>query len=144
MLEQADTWSKHHFLCRHRLRCLGYVHLTNDDRILKDIMYGELIIGHNPAVRRTLRFKDVLKRYLKLTGINYGSEMFKESGMAGQNKINCWRSENNAGKLHSTFQLRLQTSVPCKDWTVKSLQTVLANGLNFFIKPVAAIISKDK
>lgn len=129
-LKQVDTWSKHHFLRRHLLRCLVYVHLMNVDRLLKDIMYGELIMGRNPAVRPTLRFKDVCKRYLKLMGIIYssweqlcrqslaaGAEMLKrESGRAGcKTKIICWRSENNAGSYernlgnfipYSTFACR--------------------------------------
>ena len=44
-----------------------------DGRIPKDILYGELTTGSRPVGRPALRFKDVCKRDLKLTGIDTGS-----------------------------------------------------------------------
>ena len=70
VLEKAGTLSMHLLLCQRRLRWLGHVHRMEDGRIPKDIMYGELATGCRPVGRPTLRYKDVCKRDLKLTGID--------------------------------------------------------------------------
>lgn len=70
VLEKAGSLSMHLMLCQRRLRWLGHVHRMKDGRIPKDIMYGELASGRRPTGRPTLRFKDVCKRDLKLTGID--------------------------------------------------------------------------
>lgn len=70
VLEQASSLSIHLLLCQRRLRWLGHVHRMQEGRIPKDILYGELATGHRPVGRPQLRFKDVCKRDLKLTGID--------------------------------------------------------------------------
>ena len=44
-----------------------------DDRIPKDLLYGELVTGKIPTGRPQLRFKDVCKRDLQALGINTDS-----------------------------------------------------------------------
>ena len=56
-------------LCKRRLRWLGHAHRMEDGRILKDVLYVELAMGTRPTERRQLRYKDVCKQDLKLTGI---------------------------------------------------------------------------
>ena len=73
VLEKADSLSMHLMLCQRRLRWLGHVHRMDDGRIPKDVMYGELASGRRPTGRPALRFKDVCKRDLKLTGIDPNS-----------------------------------------------------------------------
>ena len=42
--------------------------LKKDGFIPKDVLHGELITAHHPVGRPALRFKDVCRRDLKLTG----------------------------------------------------------------------------
>ena len=73
VLEKADSLSMHLMLCKRRLRWLGHVHRMENGRIPVDLLYGELATECCPVVRPTLRFKDVSKRDLKLTGIDTGN-----------------------------------------------------------------------
>ena len=70
VLDQAGTLSIHLLLCQRRLRWLGHVRRMENGRILKDILYRQLKIGHRLLGRPMLRFKDVCKRDMKLTGID--------------------------------------------------------------------------
>ena len=70
VLEKAGSLSMYHMLCQRRLRSLGHVDRMEDGRIPKDLVYGELTTGSRPVGRPALRFKDVCKRNLKLTGID--------------------------------------------------------------------------
>ena len=63
----------HMMLCKSRLRWLGHVRRMGNGRIPKDLLYGELATGRRPVGRPALRFKDVCKRDLKLTGIDMGN-----------------------------------------------------------------------
>ena len=56
-------------LKQRRLRWIGHVRME-DDRIPKDLLYGELAEGYRPTGRPKLRFKDVCKRDMKQTEIN--------------------------------------------------------------------------
>jgi len=60
----------HLLLCQRRLRWLGQVRRIKDGRVPEDVMYGELATEERPVGRSVLRFKDVSKHDLKLTGID--------------------------------------------------------------------------
>lgn len=49
VLECACSRSMHLLLCQCRLCWLGHVHCMDDGHISKDVMYGELAIGHHPT-----------------------------------------------------------------------------------------------
>ena len=55
------------------LRWLGHVCRTEEDRIPKEILFGELAEGKCPAGRPQLRFKDICKRDLKSMNIDTNS-----------------------------------------------------------------------
>ena len=65
VLAKAGPLSMYVLLTKKRLRWLGHVTSTQDGRLPKDILYGELATGSRPTGRPTLRYKDVLKRDLK-------------------------------------------------------------------------------
>ena len=71
VLEEADTLSIHLQLCKRRLRWLGHVRRMQDGRIPKDLLFGELQEGKRRVGCPQLRFKDVVKRDLKYTGIDH-------------------------------------------------------------------------
>ena len=56
-------------LTTRRLRWLRHVTRMHDGRLPKDILYGDLATGSSPTGRPTLRYKDLLKRDLKVGGI---------------------------------------------------------------------------
>ena len=70
VLEEAGTLSIHLQLCKRRLRWLGHVRRMKDGRIPRDLLYGELQEGGRKVGRPQLRFKDVIKRDFKRTGID--------------------------------------------------------------------------
>ena len=58
-------------LLKHRrMRWLGHVVRMENDRIPKDLFYGELAQGKRPIGRPQLRYKDVCKRDLKAMGVD--------------------------------------------------------------------------
>ena len=91
MLEEAASLSMHLLLCQRRLRWVGHVRRMENGRIPKDLLYGELATGRRPVGRLALRFEDVCKRDLKLTGIDMGNW---ESLAADRNG---WRHAVNSG-----------------------------------------------
>ena len=78
-------------LCKRRVRWLGHVRRMENGRISKDLLYGENAAGHRQAGRPTLRFRDVCKRDLKLTGIDKGNW----EALAADH--NGWRHAVNSG-----------------------------------------------
>ena len=73
VLEKAGIPSLYTLLKQRRMRWLGHVTRMKDDRIPKDLLYGELATGKRPTGRPQLRFKDVCKRDLQVLGINTDS-----------------------------------------------------------------------
>ena len=69
VLEQAGSLSMHLLLSQRRLRWIGHVRRMKDGRIPRDVLYGELAVGHRRTGRPMLRFKDVCKRDMKITSI---------------------------------------------------------------------------
>ena len=70
VLAQAGEPSIFALLSQRRLRWRGHVSRTENGRIPKNMLYGELATGATPVGRPTLRFKDVCKRDLKAGNIN--------------------------------------------------------------------------
>ena len=70
VLEDSGMLSIHLQLCKRRLRWLGHVRRMEDGRIPKDLLYAELREGRREVGCPQLRFKDVVKRDLKRTGIS--------------------------------------------------------------------------
>ena len=57
-------------LCKRRLRWIGHVRRMKDGRIPKDILFGQLKQGRRRQGRPHLRYKDVVKRDLKIIGVD--------------------------------------------------------------------------
>ncbi|XP_076059470.1 uncharacterized protein LOC143036099 [Oratosquilla oratoria] len=73
VLTQAGMASMFALLSQRQLRWLGHVSRMDDGRIPKNVLNGELATGSRPAGRPILRYKDVLKRDLKVGDINPAS-----------------------------------------------------------------------
>ena len=59
VLEKANTISIEAHIHRHRLRWVGHVIRLDDDRIPKQLLYGELSVGSRPQHKPKKRFKTV-------------------------------------------------------------------------------------
>ena len=103
LLEQVGIPSMYALLTKGRLRWLGHVSRMEDDRISKDVLYGELTIGTRPAGRPLLGFMDVCIRDLRsenigpLTAQNRGKVSTLESSLPRSGEIRDGRNEGNAG-----------------------------------------------
>ena len=62
VLERAGIPSMFAMLSQRLLRRLGHILRTEDGRLPKDVLYGELTSGSRPVGRPMLRYKDVCKR----------------------------------------------------------------------------------
>ena len=62
-------------LRQRRIRWIGHVRRMEDGRILKDILYGQLVVGKRPRGRPQRRYKDVCKRDMRALEINPPSLM---------------------------------------------------------------------
>ena len=69
VLEKANTISIEAHIHRHRLRWVGHVIRLDEDRIPKQLLYGELSIGSRPQHKPKKRFKDCVKDSLALCKI---------------------------------------------------------------------------
>ena len=70
ILMSAGIPTMYSTLKQRRMRWLGHVVRMEDDRIPRDILYGELVQGKRPIGRPKLRFKDICKRDLKALNID--------------------------------------------------------------------------
>ena len=70
ILDRAKIRSMYSLLSPRRLRWLGHVRRTEDGRMPKDILYGQLTSGARPVGRPALRFKDACNRDMKACDIN--------------------------------------------------------------------------
>ena len=66
MLERTGLPSMEHLLIRKNLRWTGHLMRMLPDRLPKQILYSQLSSGHRKRGRPRLRFKDTIKRNLKL------------------------------------------------------------------------------
>ena len=70
ILDRARIRSMYSLLSQRRRRWLGHVRRTEDGRLPKDILYGQLTSGARPVGRPALRFKDVCNRDMKACDIS--------------------------------------------------------------------------
>ena len=71
VLAQAGLSSIESMIHLYRLRWTGHVVRLEDDRIPKQLLYGELSLGKRPQFKPKKRFKDSLKDSLAKTGISW-------------------------------------------------------------------------
>ena len=70
VLKRANMDSIEALLATTQLRWAGHVIRMKEDRIPKQLLYGELERGKRRVGGQKLRYKDVMKRHLKAGGIN--------------------------------------------------------------------------
>ena len=70
VLARAGCTSMFTMLKQRRMCWLGHVVRTDDGRISKDLLYGELVQGKRLTGRPQLRFKDACKRDLNALNID--------------------------------------------------------------------------
>ena len=73
ILEQTGLPSIENLLIRTNLRWTGHLMRMSPDRLPKQILYSQLSSGHRKRGRPRLRFKDTIKRNLKLRDIKTDS-----------------------------------------------------------------------
>ena len=69
ILRRSNSVDVEVILAKNRLRWLGHVARMDDSRTVKQIFYGELVMGNRPIGRPRLRYKDIIKALLKTGGI---------------------------------------------------------------------------
>ena len=70
VLTRASAQRMFTVLSERRLRWLGHVKRMSPGRILKDLLYGELVSGKRKTGRPHLRYKDVCQRDMRAASIN--------------------------------------------------------------------------
>ena len=70
ILERTRVPSMEDLLIRKNLRWTGHLMRVSPDRLQKQILYSQLFSGHRKRGRPRLRFKDTIKRNLKLRDID--------------------------------------------------------------------------
>ena len=73
ILEQTGLPFMEDLLIRKNLRWTGHLMRMSPDRLTKQIIYSQLSSGHSKRGRPRLRFKDTIKRNLKLRDIKTDS-----------------------------------------------------------------------
>ena len=91
--ECAGLMSMPSLLIQSRLRWLSDVHCMEPDRLLREIIYGELREGARRVGRPLLRYKDVNKRDLR------ASQIVTSDWDGIAKRRDTWRQSNKAGAL---------------------------------------------
>jgi hypothetical protein len=95
VLERAGVLSIFGLLAQRRFRWTGHVCRMDDGRIPKDLFYGELADGSRPIGRPNLRYKDVLKRDMKYSGISVNNWEAKAADRSA------WRAATHEGVMRA-------------------------------------------
>ncbi|KAK2175258.1 hypothetical protein NP493_742g01013 [Ridgeia piscesae] len=73
LLERTGLLSIEDLLIRKNLRWTGHLMRMSPDRLLKQVLYSHLSSGHRKRGRHRFRFKNTIKRNLKLRDIKTDS-----------------------------------------------------------------------
>ena len=73
IFERTVLPSKENLLIRKNLRWTGHLMRMSPDRLPKQVLYPQLSSGHRKRGRPRLRFKDTIKRNLKLRDVKTDS-----------------------------------------------------------------------
>ena len=84
ILERTGLPSIEDLLIRKILRWTGHLMRMSPDRLPKQIIYSQLSSGHRKRGRPRLRFKDTIKRNLKLRDIKTDSQVMEAVFVASQ------------------------------------------------------------
>ena len=126
VLEKANTISIEAHIHRHRLRWVGHVIRLDDDRIPKQLLYGELSVGSRPQHKPKKRFKDCVKDSLALCKIdnpdwemvacdrNRWRKMVYSGSRCFQDNANIWAKTKRAAKKGDNIDPDLSQFV-CKE-----------------------------
>ncbi|KAI8477889.1 hypothetical protein Bbelb_443750 [Branchiostoma belcheri] len=104
VLRRSRSRTMYAILSERRLRWLGHVRRMDQDRIPKDLLYGQLERGTRKKGRPHLRYKDVCKRDLRAAHIN--SESWENIAL-------------NRTLWKSTVKTGLQQRLPLKDRSIQ-------------------------
>ena len=125
-LEKANTISIEARIHRHRLRWVGHVIRLDDDRIPKQLLYGELSVGSRPQHKPKKRFKDCVKDSLALCKIddpdwemvacdrNRWRKMVYSGSRCFQDNANIWAKTKRAARKGDNINPDLSQFV-CKE-----------------------------
>ena len=112
-------------LRQRRLRWLGHVRRMEDDRIPKDILYGELALGRRTTGRPHLRFKDVCVRYVNALDIDIMSceslaadrtqwrSALKQHLKTGEDKLVTATADKRARRKEGSSSIRPESTHRC-------------------------------
>ena len=73
ILERTGLPSMEDLMVRKNIRCTGHLMRMSPDRLPKQVLYSQLSSGYRKRGRPRLRFKDTIKRNLKLRDIKIDS-----------------------------------------------------------------------
>ena len=126
VLKKANTISIEAHIHRHRIRWVGHVIRLDDDRIPKQLLYGELSVGSRPQHKPKKRFKDCVKDSLVLCNIddpdwevvacdrNRLREMLFSGSRCFQDSANIWAKTKRAARKGDNIDPDLSQFV-CKE-----------------------------
>ena len=125
VLSRAGLPSMYTLLRQRLLRWLGHVRRTEDGRIPKDILYGELALGRRTTGRPHLRYKDVCITDMKAVDIDTMSweglaadrtewrNALKQHLETGEEKLMAAAADKRARRKEDSSSIRPETTHRC-------------------------------